>query len=82
MEWVLGMQFIALPRRGIPAAGRPYLSPYQAGFSDPAAGTEFNCFWGLQSVFKPLSIYTVVLLDDHRRSQQWKPIKSKRWKLH
>jgi len=76
------MQFIALPRRGIPAAGRRYLSPYQAGFSDPAAGTEFNCFWGLQSIFKPLSIYTVVSLDGYGRFSKWKLIKSKRWKLH
>lgn len=26
--------------------------------------TEFNCIWGLQSEFKALSIYTVVLLYD------------------
>jgi len=60
----------------------PYLSPIQAGFLRFLDMTEFNCLRGLQSVLKPLSIYTVVLLDGHRRKVQWKPTKSKRWKRH
>jgi hypothetical protein len=61
---------------------RADLSPDQAGFSGDPAMAEFNCFWGLQSIFKPLSIYTVVSLDGYGRFSKWKPIKLKRWKLH
>jgi hypothetical protein len=41
-----------------------HLSTIQAGFFCLCQMTEFNCFWGLQSGFKPLNIYTVVLLYD------------------
>jgi hypothetical protein len=47
-----------------------YLSTIQAGFFRLCQMTKFNCFWGLQSGFKPLSIYTVVLLYDGSRLQQ------------
>ena len=40
------------------------LSPIQAGFLQRRVMTEINCFWGLQFDFKPLSIYTVVVLYD------------------
>ena len=39
---------------------RLHLSPIQAGFFHLRQKTAFNWFWGLQSVFKALSIYTVV----------------------
>ncbi len=47
-----------------------HLSTIQAGFFHLCHMTEFNCFWGLQSGFKPLSIYTVVLLYDGNRLEQ------------
>ncbi len=46
------------------------MSTIQAGFFHLCQMTEFNYFWGLQSGFKPLSIYTVVLLYDGSSLEQ------------
>ena len=62
--------------RGAGSAVRPVssdLSTIQAGFFCLCHMTEFNCFWGLQSGYKQLSIYTVVLLCDISGLEQAEP---------
>ena len=44
-----------------------HVSIIQTRFYGPCQMTEFNRFQGLQSRFKPLSIYTVVLLYSKSR---------------
>ena len=67
------MRLLRLARRGLldlACRDLAHLSSIQAGFFRVRQMTGFSCFWGLQSGFKQLSIYTVVLLYDGNGLEQ------------